>query len=171
MNQLQIVCDTLEKLAQALPIDKSTVKTCYAVNDHHRDSVHQLLAIVKGMMQAEPVAFGVIASNTKRMVQVFIIGQDDHEIEDHSTKYLTPLFAAPQAVPAGTEGKTCSNCTFHYKDIDMEPCSNCERGDNISDNWIPMSTGQIALEAAPAVKGAHRYPAVSQGIRALGAKK
>lgn len=47
------------------------------------------------------------------------------------------------------DGNTFSNCTFHYKDIDMKPCSNCERGDNIEDNWMPMSTGQIALAAAP----------------------
>ena len=57
--------------------------------------------------------------------------------------------ALAQQAEQVSSGKTCSNCTFHYKDIDMKPCSNCERGDNIDDNGSPMSTGQIALAAAP----------------------
>lgn len=45
--------------------------------------------------------------------------------------------------------ENCSNCTFHYKDYDDKPCSNCDRGINVADNWMPMSTVQILLAAAP----------------------
>lgn len=71
----------------------------------------------------------------------------------HHTTILEEYKALRAAMAQQAEqvpsGKTCSNCTFHYKDIDMKPCGNCERGDNIEDNWMPMSTGQIALAAAP----------------------
>jgi hypothetical protein len=122
MKDLQTVLDAIILLGRAANLchDASSVEA-------------EAIAIVKQMMQVEPVAF------LDKYGEVF------NEVE----KLLptdTPLYAAPQAVP---DGKTCSNCTFHYKDIDMKPCSNCDRGDNISDNWTPMSTGQIALQAPP----------------------
>jgi nucleoside-diphosphate-sugar epimerase len=50
MKDLQVVLDALQSLAQALPVERSTVKTCYAINNYHRDSVHNSLAIVRQMI-------------------------------------------------------------------------------------------------------------------------
>jgi hypothetical protein len=100
-TQLQTVLDALEQLAQALPVERSTIKTCYAINDHHRDSVHKSLAIVRQMMQAEPVAWSVYVAEADN--QYIVDDIDDPQLIDDCTNHnaeVTPLFTAPQAVPA-----------------------------------------------------------------------
>lgn len=141
MNQLQTVRDALEH-----------GKNTSGITGQYDEA----LAIIKSMMQAEPVCvvpqyeldYMNESASTGAIYKVGSQSADDNEAD-------IPLYAAPvspQAVPAEPDGKTCSNCTFHYKDVDMKPCSNCERGCNIEDNWMPKSAGQIALAAAPAVK-------------------
>jgi hypothetical protein len=47
----------------------------------------------------EPVAWGIIASNTGRICQVEL---DADEVEGHNPKHIVPLYAAPQPVPVKT---------------------------------------------------------------------
>ena len=130
MSQLQDLYEYLNKASMS------------GMSERSANHVSAAIAIVKQMMQAEPVH-----QHRVRYCADWYDGSPDTSDGKHYE--ARTLYAAPQSVPAVTEGKTCSNCTFHYKDIDMKPCSNCERGDNIEDNWMPMSTGQIALAAAP----------------------
>lgn len=44
---MEVAREALERLALALPKDRSTVKTCYAVNDIDRDNVHSALSTIK----------------------------------------------------------------------------------------------------------------------------
>jgi hypothetical protein len=47
----------------------------------------------------EPVAWGIIASNTGRICQVEL---DADEVEGHNPKHIVPLYTAPQPVPVKT---------------------------------------------------------------------
>ena len=47
--------------------------------------------------------------------------------------------------PVKQADQSCRNCTFHYKDVDMPPCSSCTLGDHVGNNWEPMNDGQLRL--------------------------
>ena len=51
-------------------------------------------ALAQQPAQQEPVAWGIIASNTGRICQVEL---DADEIEGHNPKYIVPLYTSPQA--------------------------------------------------------------------------
>lgn len=40
---LQEAMQFVKSMTEALPADKDTVKTCYAICNHHRDMAHELL--------------------------------------------------------------------------------------------------------------------------------
>ena len=45
------ITETLERLALALPKDRSTIKSCYAVDNVDRDNVHSALAGCKKLLE------------------------------------------------------------------------------------------------------------------------
>jgi hypothetical protein len=53
----------------------------------------------KPAREQEPVAWGVVASNTGQICRVEL---DFDEVHDHDQRYIVPLYAAPQpAIPEG----------------------------------------------------------------------
>lgn len=46
-DAIKLAIDALESVAIALPLNRGTVKTCYAINDIHRDAVHAALAALR----------------------------------------------------------------------------------------------------------------------------
>lgn len=58
---VQALVDALQEIATALPKDQSTVKTCYAIHNGHRDMVHAALLAGQQLLaqereKQEPVA-------------------------------------------------------------------------------------------------------------------
>lgn len=53
-------------------------------------------ALAEQPAQQEPVAWGIIASNTGRICQVEL---DADEIEGHNPKYIVPLYTSPPPCP------------------------------------------------------------------------
>ena len=50
---IQALVEALQELAAALPKDKSTVKTCYAIHNGHRDMVHAALLAGQQLLAQE----------------------------------------------------------------------------------------------------------------------
>ena len=46
---LRLALETLEYFAEALPVEKSTIKTCYGINNNHRDALHKTIAAIKDL--------------------------------------------------------------------------------------------------------------------------
>jgi len=43
--------EALESVAKAIPLSRSTVKTCYAINNTHRDIVHEAITAAKAVSE------------------------------------------------------------------------------------------------------------------------
>ncbi len=50
---LEQMVGALDDLAKALPVERSTTKTCYAVHDGHRDAVHAALTAGRAVLEKE----------------------------------------------------------------------------------------------------------------------
>lgn len=72
------------------------IKHAYQGSTEAADEIRQeLIERYKAMQPApvqEPVAWGIIASNTGRICRVEL---DADEVEDHNPKHIVPLFTAP----------------------------------------------------------------------------
>jgi hypothetical protein len=79
----------------------------------------RMFAVPKQVAQQEPVAWGIIASNTGRICQVEL---DADEVKGHNPKHIVPLYTSPpaQRKPLTDEeitaiyNKTCEDWTNRY---------------------------------------------------------
>ena len=55
--------ETLERVGKAIPLGQSTVKTCYAINNIHRDAVHAALTAANAVSSPKGLFVDLIASH------------------------------------------------------------------------------------------------------------
>ena len=95
---------------RALDLALEALESCeWGLGDQYFDAllVHKAITAIKQARSApvqEPVAWGIIASNTGRICQVEL---DSAEVEGHNPKHIVPLYTTPpaaqQAVPLTDE--------------------------------------------------------------------
>jgi hypothetical protein len=97
----------------------------------------------------EPVAWGIIASNTGRICQVEL---DADEVEGHNPKHIVPLYTAPQPVPVKTynDGKpwpVAPKPWVGLTDEEIDLFIN-GRGDEDDDNYVEPTGDGFGLTDA-----------------------
>lgn len=48
-KKIELMKSVLHELAEALPKDKDTVRTCYAITNIHRNRIHEVLAEIENI--------------------------------------------------------------------------------------------------------------------------
>jgi hypothetical protein len=92
----------------------------------------KMFAVPKQPAQQEPVAWGIIASNTGRICQVEL---DADEVKGHNPKHIVPLYTSPPA--------------------QRKPLTDEEIANILPDDDTPMSLGEAFVKFARAIEAAH----------------
>jgi hypothetical protein len=86
-------------------------RECLTYNGHHDGCSHATPPAAQPAPVQEPVAWGIIASNTGRICQVEL---DADEIEGHNPKHIVPLYTTPPA-PAVPDALTSADIQEHIE--------------------------------------------------------
>lgn len=127
----------IEAACDAVAFNGGTVQ----MEAHVRAALETSLAALRAEPDVQPVAWGVIASNTGRICQVEL---DADEVEGHNPKHTIPLYAAPQSAVPLTEVQI-----FKALDSTIDDVANAKHD---PESWETIVSMVRAIEQAHGIK-------------------